>query len=199
MSDGSSLGEFLRSIRRASNFRDINPLLRATGLQDGDTDAEASAADETSGDGGANERTPLVRDSSNGHGHDTETGKPHLRSKLEDQASGRVEEMNRQREETREKQNEDEREPLMTKTVKRSDGTEAEVIVGQSTLPQTIFNSSNGQSSRYTIEDALLNGCNIVLIGVGMLSLPLGVRYAGWIFGPSNHLLRDRERSTSLT
>lgn len=37
--------------------------------------------------------------------------------------------------------------------------------MGQSTLPQTIFNSSN------------------VLIGVGMLSLPLGVRYAGWVIG----------------
>lgn len=154
MSDGSSLGEFLRSIRRASNFRDINPLLRASGLQDADADGEASAADGVSGNGRADERTPLVQNSSDERGHDTETGKPHLRSKLEDQASGRVEEMNRQREETREKQNEDEREPLMTKTVKRSDGTEAEVIVGQSTLPQTIFNSSNGQSSWHTIEES---------------------------------------------
>jgi solute carrier family 32 (vesicular inhibitory amino acid transporter) len=49
--------------------------------------------------------------------------------------------------------------------VQRDDGTEAEIIVGQSTFPQTIFNSSN------------------VLIGVGMLSLPLGIRYAGWVIG----------------
>ena len=52
--------------------------------------------------------------------------------------------MNRQREETRSKQNDDEREALLIKKVQRADGTEAEVIIGQSTLPQTIFNASNG-------------------------------------------------------
>ncbi|AET41554.1 Avt1p Ecym_8272 [Eremothecium cymbalariae DBVPG len=39
------------------------------------------------------------------------------------------------------------------------------VIAGQSTAPQTIFNSVN------------------VLIGIGLLALPLGLRYAGWILG----------------
>ncbi|KAJ1335517.1 solute carrier family 32 (vesicular inhibitory amino acid transporter) [Microdochium nivale] len=38
-------------------------------------------------------------------------------------------------------------------------------VSGQSTLPQTILNSTN------------------VLIGVGLLSLPMGLRYAGWIPG----------------
>jgi len=38
-------------------------------------------------------------------------------------------------------------------------------VVGQSTLPQTVFNSVN------------------VLIGVGILSLPLGMKYSGWLIG----------------
>ena len=38
-------------------------------------------------------------------------------------------------------------------------------MVGQSTLPQTIFNSVN------------------VLIGVGLLALPLAMQYSGWVFG----------------
>lgn len=45
------------------------------------------------------------------------------------------------------------------------DGKIVLVVEGQSTLPQTVFNSTN------------------VLIGVGILSLPLGMRYAGWLCG----------------
>lgn len=58
-----------------------------------------------------------------------------------------------------------ETEPLLVKQVQRDDGTKAHMIVGQSTLPQTVFNSVN------------------VLIGVGLLSLPLAVKYAGWVCG----------------
>lgn len=58
-----------------------------------------------------------------------------------------------------------EHEPLLVKLVEREDGKVLPVIVGQSTLPQTIFNSVN------------------VLIGVGLLSLPLGIRYSGWLVG----------------
>ena len=56
-------------------------------------------------------------------------------------------------------------EPLLIKQVEHEDGTKTNVVVGQSTMPQTIFNSVN------------------VLIGVGLLSLPLGLKYAGWIPG----------------
>lgn len=55
-----------------------------------------------------------------------------------------------------------EREPLLVKTVRSDEGKVEVVIVGQSTLPQTVFNSVN------------------VLIGIGLLSLPLGLRYSGW-------------------
>jgi vesicular inhibitory amino acid transporter len=57
-----------------------------------------------------------------------------------------------------------EQEPLLIKQIEE-DGVTYTVVVGQSTLPQTIFNSVN------------------VLIGVGLLSLPLGLLYSGWIIG----------------
>lgn len=57
-----------------------------------------------------------------------------------------------------------EREPLLVKQVEE-EGKTYNVVVGQSTLPQTIFNSVN------------------VLVGVGLLSLPLGFRYSGWVVG----------------
>lgn len=58
-----------------------------------------------------------------------------------------------------------ERETLLVKRVEREDGKIVEIVVGQSTLPQTVFNSVN------------------VLIGVGLLSLPLGLKYSGWLVG----------------
>jgi vesicular inhibitory amino acid transporter len=57
-----------------------------------------------------------------------------------------------------------EREPLLLKTV-QEDGKVTNILVGRSTLPQTVFNSAN------------------VLIGIGLLSLPLAMRYAGWVIG----------------
>ena len=47
----------------------------------------------------------------------------------------------------------------------RPDGEVIERICGESTVPMTVFNSTN------------------VLIGVGILALPLAIRYAGWILG----------------
>jgi len=62
----------------------------------------------------------------------------------------------------------DENQPLLITTqVQNEDGKTANVIVGQSTMPQTIFNAVN------------------VLIGVGLLSIPLAFKYAGVIIGVS--------------
>lgn len=58
-----------------------------------------------------------------------------------------------------------EREPLLVKQVQENDGTVVNVVVGQSTLPQTVFNSVN------------------VLIGVGLLALPLALKLSGWVPG----------------
>lgn len=54
---------------------------------------------------------------------------------------------------------------MIVKRVEEDDGKVVNVVIGQSTLPQTIFNSVN------------------VLIGVGLLALPLAMKYAGWIPG----------------
>lgn len=59
---------------------------------------------------------------------------------------------------------EQEREPLIVKQIEEG-GQIINVVIGKSTLPQTIFNSVN------------------VLIGVGLLSLPLALKYSGWIIG----------------
>lgn len=58
-----------------------------------------------------------------------------------------------------------EQEPLLVQVIEQKDGRRVQVVVGQSTLPQTVFNSVN------------------VLIGVGLLSLPLGLKYSGWLVG----------------
>lgn len=119
------------------------------------------------------EQTPLISDrrrSSSNHYTNFPRLEP-LRSKVQGSSLDRIEELARQRDETRAQAKDDEREPLLVTKVQRDDGTEAEVIVGQSTLPQTIFNSSN------------------VLVGVGILSLPLGIKYAGWVIGISGLLL----------
>ncbi|AGO11290.1 AaceriACR030Wp [[Ashbya] aceris (nom. inval.)] len=54
---------------------------------------------------------------------------------------------------------------IVLKRVETKAGKVVTVLAGQSTGPQTIFNSVN------------------VLIGIGLLALPLGLRYAGWVLG----------------
>ncbi|KAK0722720.1 transmembrane amino acid transporter protein-domain-containing protein [Lasiosphaeria miniovina] len=54
--------------------------------------------------------------------------------------------------------------PILVKEIEQ-DGKIVLAVEGQSTLPQTVFNSIN------------------VLIGVGLLSLPMGIKYAGWLCG----------------
>jgi vesicular inhibitory amino acid transporter len=54
---------------------------------------------------------------------------------------------------------------LILKHVEHEDGTHEDIIIGQSTVPQTVFNSVN------------------VLIGIGLLSLPLALKHSGWVLG----------------
>lgn len=70
-----------------------------------------------------------------------------------------------------------EREPLLVKTVETDTGIVQQVIVGQSTLPQTVFNSVN------------------VMIGIGLLGLPLGMKFSGWcvcVMGPALGAVRRK-------
>lgn len=56
-------------------------------------------------------------------------------------------------------------ESLLVKRIQDEEGKRQNVVVGRSTVPQTTFNSVN------------------VLIGVGLLSLPLAMKQAGWFLG----------------
>lgn len=58
-----------------------------------------------------------------------------------------------------------EEEPLLSKQSQEGKLETVDVLRGRSTLPQTIFNSVN------------------TLIGSGMLSLPLAMKYSGWFLG----------------
>ena len=60
---------------------------------------------------------------------------------------------------------EKEPESVLIRKITRENGNLVYAVVGRSTLPQTVLNSVN------------------VLIGVGLLSLPLGLKYAGWLPG----------------
>ena len=199
MENVNGISAYVRSITRAAGFRDLRPRLRqvllgedeeATGehrrldhhepddSSDGNAGTEQSQSDleHTTGQQSnrrTSEHTPLLRDRRHSSAQsDGSTELAPLRSKVHGSSSARIEELARQRDETRAQMKDDEREPLLITKVRRDDGTEAEVIVGQSTLPQTIFNSSN------------------TLVGVGILSLPLGIKYAGWVLGISG-LLRE--------
>lgn len=87
-----------------------------------------------------------------------------LRSTMNESSMVHAGRLWRQQQETGDSLPDGERPPLIVKEVER-DGKIVLVIDGQSTLPQTVFNSTN------------------VLIGVGILSLPLGMKYAGWLCG----------------
>lgn len=56
-------------------------------------------------------------------------------------------------------------ESIMVKRIEGKDGAVVTILAGQSTAPQTIFNSIN------------------VLIGIGLFALPLGLKHGGWILG----------------
>ena len=88
-----------------------------------------------------------------------------LTSRVNDSSMRHAGELFRQQQIAGAQEPDKEREPLLVKRVEREDGKVVNVVVGQSTLPQTVFNSVN------------------VLIGVGLLSLPLGIKYAGWLIG----------------
>lgn len=192
MTDPASWSAYMRSVIRTAGFRDMRPRVRQVLLGDneevteehrhlnhhegdsgseGEEEAFGAANVERHHDVGtdnasANEQTPLLNNGkSNRTNEAVSSGRDPLQERLASTAKSRVEQLAQQRDEARAQMKDDEREPLLVAKVHRDDGTEAEVIVGQSTLPQTIFNSSN------------------TLIGVGLLSLPLGIRYAGWVIG----------------
>lgn len=175
MAGDNSLSAYVRSVVRNADFRDMRPRLRQAL---GGDDEEQRDGRDTRPRGGSvgqstegrrtserapDEASPLLPSSKPTTDHN-EIVIP-LQHTLSSTAQTRVHQLAQQRDETRSRLKDSEREPLYTNTVHHPDGTTAEVIVGESTLPQTIFNSAN------------------VLIGVGLLSLPLAFRYSGWVLG----------------
>ena len=178
MKNINSFSAFARSIQRATGYSDLRPRLRQVLLgEDPETtdDDDRDAVQEpqslpgqsgsANGEQSAHENTPLLDNGKNQDLENLERTLTPLRSTLDDPSLVRVQTLTKQRDESRAQMKDDEREPLYITRVHREDGTVADVIVGQSTLPQTIFNSCN------------------VLVGVALLSLPLGIRYAGWVLG----------------
>lgn len=209
----NSIENFARSWQRAAGFFEITPsrssfrdvddtdaesgtrpsdvergprphksLLRQQLEQDGSPSEEAVL--ETPDAGEDNERGSILRQSSQGPPDDQNPSivahAPYLASTFASSYAGtygsltsRVNESSmrhagelfRQQQAAGAQEPDKEREPLLVKRVEREDGKVVNVVVGQSTLPQTVFNSVN------------------VLIGVGLLSLPLGIKYAGWLIG----------------
>lgn len=88
-----------------------------------------------------------------------------IASHVSDSTRRRAAQIHREHETPGDGQGDPDREPLLLKHVHHDDGTYEDIVIGQSTLPQTIFNSVN------------------VLIGIGLLSLPLAMKYAGWVLG----------------
>lgn len=89
-----------------------------------------------------------------------------LSSKISESARQRAAELQRNQTNTEIAPVPDDDQPALTvKDIEQEDGTKMTVIVGHSTMPQTVFNSVN------------------VLVGIGMLSLPLAFQYSGWLVG----------------
>lgn len=144
MENVNSLGAYIRSITRASGFRDMRPRLRQILLGEDEevTEEHRHLGHHAEGQSGSNqstadERTPLVTNGRGSDGDDNESGLEPLQSRVTGPSQDRVQRLAKQREETRAQMKDDQREPLLVTKVQRDDGTEAEVIVGQSTLPQT--------------------------------------------------------------
>lgn len=189
----NSIDNFARSWQRAACFPEVLP--RRSSFVDVESDDEiaiatgqdyASRSSQSIGRYSDIER-PLLSEDSDGDDQDDESGRPKrgiprggiLASSLDRSfatsygtISSRVSESARRNaiQFHREQQTGDglgdpDREPLLLKHVEHDDGTEEDVVIGQSTLPQTVFNSVN------------------VLIGIGLLSLPLAMKHAGWLLG----------------
>jgi vesicular inhibitory amino acid transporter len=90
-----------------------------------------------------------------------------ISSRVSESARRHAIELHKEQQTRGEASGDSDREPLLLKHVQHEDGTQEDIIVGRSTVPQTVFNSVN------------------VLIGIGLLSLPLAMKHAGWVLGLS--------------
>ncbi|KAK4695641.1 hypothetical protein P7C71_g2144, partial [Lecanoromycetidae sp. Uapishka_2] len=113
------------------------------------------------------ERPPyMLSPSASGNGrHGSDGVYGSLSSRVNEPSMRYVGEIYQEQQATGHEKPDSESEPLLVKVVEHKHGKRVQVVIGQSTIYQTIFNSVN------------------VLIGVGLLSLPLGLKYSGWLIG----------------
>lgn len=195
----NSIDNFARSWQRAACFPEVLP--RRSSFVDAESDDDIAIATGQDYDYGYTprssfpsigrnsdiERPLLSEDSDDANDHDDDSGRQNrgvpsaglLASSLDRSfatsygtISSRVSESARrnaikfhQEQQVGDGLGDPDREPLLLKHVQHDDGTQEDIVIGQSTVPQTIFNSVN------------------VLIGIGLLSLPLAMKQAGWLLG----------------
>ncbi|KAL2823969.1 transmembrane amino acid transporter protein-domain-containing protein [Aspergillus cavernicola] len=179
----NSIDNFARSWQRAACFPEVFPRRLSIATVDSDEDWHGSSGDflEPQGslhaDLGPALTRPLLSDNGVASGQrDSILNTSHLESsfgtsygtissRVSESAQKHVIEFHRQQQTHPEPAVSHDGEPLLLKQVQHEDGTRENIVVGQSTVPQTIFNSVN------------------VLIGVGLLSLPIAMKHAGWLLG----------------
>lgn len=151
----NSFEHFADSFSRAQSFRAMGGLNRARSFFQENEDFEDAAVfeDDDSADQQPDYLSPLLRTRSRS------------RSRRRPSYTVPVDEGSHLLSESEYGSNNLDSEPVIMRKVEDAEGKITTMVVGQSTAPQTIFNSVN------------------VLIGVGLLSLPLGYMYAGWFMG----------------
>ncbi|KAI9851404.1 MAG: hypothetical protein M1838_003755 [Thelocarpon superellum] len=182
----NSIDNFARSWQRAAGFVNITPRHQSFHISDESDHSPRRAfrgADEEHGSVFDSRSDDSASEGGSPHRRNPETANllrvtPHLASeygssygttygtiasRINDSSLREAARLYEEQQATGAQQPDQDREPLLVKRVELNDGKVVNVVVGQSTLPQTIFNSVN------------------TLIGVGLLSLPLGFQYAGWL------------------
>lgn len=179
----NSIDNFARSWQRAACFPEVFPRRPSFATVDSDEEWQSSSGNFIRSLGSSHVdldpalTRPLFSDNGVSSGQrDGISSTSHLEpalgtsygsvsSRVSESARKHVIEFHRQQQAYSEPAVDHEGEPLLVKQVQHEDGTRESIVVGQSTVPQTVFNSVN------------------VLIGVGLLSLPLAMKHAGWLFG----------------
>ncbi|KAL4985662.1 transmembrane amino acid transporter protein-domain-containing protein [Aspergillus falconensis] len=179
----NSIDNFARSWQRAACFHEVFPRRSSFATVDSDEEWQPSSGSFIRSLGSSHVdldpalTRPLLSD--NGIGSGQRDGIPNtghlesalgtsygsISSRVSESARKHVMEFHRQQQTYSEPAVGHDGEALLVKQVQHEDGTRESIVVGQSTVPQTVFNSVN------------------VLIGVGLLSLPIAMKHAGWLFG----------------
>ena len=179
----NSIDNFARSWQRAACFPEFLPSFTATGSDDEwatISGEDTASQDSRQLDQESDPARPLLeRDLGNGSDNLISPGRKQgvpstgilgtsygtISSRVSDTTRRNALQLHREQEAHADALGDHTRDQLLVKQVQNEDGTRENVVVGQSTVPQTIFNSVN------------------VLIGVGLLSLPLAMKQAGWLLG----------------